>query len=136
MGDKSKTPTLVCKSYTSGDSFAGYRATEEHYQGTPTGSTVDTLVTNSDSTKSIVVWETTVVTTPTNSATTPFIGTIAEEDSSEDILVFIPNRLWAYKYSSPFKLSAGKDLLHYHIQANTGKASLNSIQVLYTIEDA
>lgn len=135
-GGKSKIPVVVCKSYTSADSFAGFDAAAAHMSASPTGSTKDTLVTNADTSKSIVVWETTVCTTPINTATKPFVGTLAEEDSSEDLLIFIPNRLWSFKYESPFRLSPGKSLIHHHVQANTGTASLNSIQLLYTIEDA
>ena len=135
-GGKNKIPIVACKSYTSVDSFAGFDAANPHMSASPTGSTQDTIIANADTSKRIVVWETTVCTTPTNTATKAFVGTLAEEDSSDDIIVFIPNRLWSFKYESPYRLSPGKSLIHHHVQANTGTASLNSIQVLYTIEDA
>jgi len=135
-GGKSKTPLVVCKSYTVADSFAGLDSAAAHMSASPTGSTVDTIIPNSDALKSIVVWETTISTTPTNTGTKPFVGTLAEDGSATDFVVWCCNRLWTYKYGSPFKLSAGKSLVHHHVQANTGKASLNTIQLLYTIEDA
>lgn len=135
MDDSNIRPTVVCKSYTSADSYAGFDAAEDHMSASPTGSTKDTIIANADTSKRIVVWETTVCTTPTNTATSPFAGTLAEEDSSDDLIVFIPNRLGMFKYETPFRLSAGKSLIHHHVQANTGTASLNSIQLLYTLEN-
>jgi hypothetical protein len=134
MGKTKNIPKVVVRSFTSADSFAGMDSSKIHMAATPTASTQSVLIANDDITKQIVVWETMAATTPTNTATSPFVGTIAEEGSTEDLLVFIPNRLWNFLYSSPYRVSAGKDLVFHQVQANTGTASLNTIQLLYTLE--
>ena len=135
MPKQKNIPKVVVQSFTSADSYAGFNSANAHMSDSPTGSTKRVLISNDDTEKQIVVWETMVATTPTNTATSPFVGTIAEEDSTEDLLVFIPNRLWNFLYSSPYRVSAGKDLICHLVQANTGTASLNTIQLLYTLED-
>ena len=124
----------MVRSFTSTDSYAGFNSANDHLSEAPTAATKRLLISNDDITKQIVVWETMVATTPTNTSTSPFVGTISEDDSTEDLLVFIPNRLWTFNYSSPYKVSAGKDLVCHLVQANTGTASLNTVQLLYTLE--
>ena len=84
MGKIKKIPTVLVRSYTVADSFAGMSSAKAHMSAAPTGSTQSVLVENSDITKEIVVSEVYVATTPTNTANTPFVCTIAEEDSTED----------------------------------------------------
>ena len=134
---KTIIPTVLCKQYGATDFFAGIDTAEDHLQDSPSSKTFDIMVTNEDTTKSIVLHEVHVACTPNGTGTTPFIGTLAESNSSNDLLVFCPNRLWTYKYSSPIKLTRGTNLIHYHVQAaDTGTGSLNTIQILYSIENA
>lgn len=133
---KSKVPQVVVKQYTSADTFGGMNVARPHLVAAASVNTVDSIISNSDASKEITVYEVTICTTPQNTGTLPFVGTLATEDSADDLLVFCPNRLWTYKWSSPFKVGAGKDLVHHHVQANTATVeTLNSIQILYSIDD-
>ena len=135
-GSKTKIPSVFSKQYNATDFFAGLDTAEDHLQDTPTVKTFDVVVANDDASKRITVHEVTVACTPSNTAVTPFIGTLAEEDATDDLLVFCPNRLWTFKYSTPFRLAPAKDLIHYHVQAaGTGTNTSNSLQILYTVDD-
>ena len=110
--------------------FAGLNASNDHLQATPTATTSAIIVSGTPGYK-IVVNEISITQT---GGTTGYVGTLAQEDETTDILQFAAGQYGQARFETLFELDADKDLILYRAQGETGGVTndVNLVTVFYT----
>lgn len=114
--------------------FAGLDSEGDHLQDTTSASTSSTLV-SCASDQAIAVFEVGAMTT---GGGIDFTGTLAEEDSTDDLIQFTGTQYGMARFTQPFVLTKGKDLIYYRAAGNTADANTdaNIITISYTLINA
>lgn len=122
----------------SASSFAGLNVANAHLQATPTADTSSIVVTPGANEKVIITGV--VATSTVTAAATPTIGTLAEEGSTTDLVIYQASgysQFYASNLNLP--LGKGKKLIHYRVQGDTGGSvttDLNSVTITYKVVPA
>ena len=116
------------------DDFAGLNTANTHLQATPSSDTSSIMVAGVAN-KKIVVNEIAVNQT---GSTTGYVGTLAQEGETADIIQFACGQYGQATFDSVFELEAGKGLVLYRAQGatNSATADANIVNVYYTYVDA
>ena len=123
--------TYVEASNTS-PAFAGYSIGNTHYQDSPTESTSSIVVSPAAHERVILI--SVVAHSSQNTVQTPFFGTLAEEGSDDDLVVYQATAYGNFLATNlNIPLEKGKDLIHYRVQGKAGTGDINAITVMYKI---
>ena len=112
--------------------FAGFTIGNDHLSTTITADT-STVVVSPGANQRVVLKGVTAYCS-TNNVLAPFIGTLAEEGSSDDLIIYQATgygNFLAHDLNIP--LGKGKDLIHYRVQGDSTAGRINSITVTYQL---
>ena len=126
--------STVVNSVSTASDFAGLDTSENHLQATPAAGTSSILVEGVPG-KKIVVNEVSVTQT---GGTTGYVGTLAQEGETSDIIQFAAGQYGQARFEATFELETDKSLILYRAQGETGGVTndVNIVTVFYTYVDS
>ena len=116
-------------------SFAGFTIGNDHLSTTITADT-STVVVSPGANQRVVLKGVTAYAS-TNNVLAPFIGTFAQEGSTNDLVIYQATGYGNFlAHDLNIALDKGKDLIHYRVQGTTTAGTINSVTVTYQIMPA
>lgn len=112
--------------------YAGYDIGSDHLSLAITANTSSVVVSPGPNQRVIITGL--IAHSTQNAVATPNIGTLAEEGSTSDLVVYTATAYGNYLATNlNIALAKGKDLIHFRVQGATGAANLNAITVMYKV---